>query len=98
MQQHLRICLRAEHVTARFEVSPERPVIIDFAIEGYDHLPVRARHRLQAAVREVDYRKTSTTEAYSPILRAPHSCAVWPASRHVVAHEAQLVPIDRVCG
>jgi len=53
-QEHLGVAPRAEGMTARLELRPQRTIVVDLAVEDEPCALVAAVHRLMPGRREVD--------------------------------------------
>ena len=85
-EQHLGVAGRAERPPAAREFVPQRPEVVDLAVEHDGHAPVRARHRLRAAG-DVDDREPAVPEVRAS--RREESVGVGPAVRERTGHRGQ---------
>src|SRR5262249_30407159 len=91
--QDFGVRLRSEAVTLRFQLAPQRAVVIDLAVERDGETPVRRGHRLGAGIREIDDREAAVREPDPSIRRQPRARAVWTALDHCFANPQQLLAI-----
>ena len=86
-EQDLGVRRRPEAVALPLEVALERLVVVDLAVEDDRHRPALApgRHRLGAALGEVDDREPAVPQADAAVGPRPRPLGVRPARRHPVA-------------
>ena len=90
----------AKRVTATFDqLTPDRRVVVDLAVEQQLHAAVLVRHRLHGLGIEIDDREPPEAEADRAVGRDPRLAAVRPAmvqhfphTRHVVLGGAEVTP------
>jgi hypothetical protein len=62
LQQRFRIRVGFEAVTARFQLRPQFPEVVDLAVENYPGRAVGRGHRLKPAVRQIENRQAAMPE------------------------------------
>src|SRR5712691_6411707 len=97
VEQHLGVRLRAKRTSLCLELAPQRAVVINLAVESHDELPVRALHRLGAALGKVDDGQAPMTEAHAVVRGMPFSEAIGPPRGHMVANANELRMVDAAC-
>ena len=93
MQENFSVAIRLEPVAFRFEFLPKLAIVVDLAVEGDVETAVRARHRLGAAIGEIDDGQPPMRQADAAIARHPQPGAVRAAGQHRIADAKQLFPI-----
>src|SRR5262245_23245374 len=63
LQQHFRIGVGIEAVTARFQLRPQFPEVVNLAVENYPGRAVGRGHRLKPAIRQIENRQTAMPES-----------------------------------
>ena len=90
LEQHLGVGRAGEDRARAFELGPQRPVVVQLAVED-EHVPtVARRHRLVTGRRQVDDRQAPEPEGHARGGVGPHARVVGAAVRHRRGHAGRV--------